>query len=105
MNIGIKFIALVLSISIIGLIYNGLFNPHQNLTYLTTNFIIYFLIISSLIHLCIKDVNNNKFNPMFDLLLLFFLIIILFEKWDKYRYHFNLINQNKIKKIYIINQI
>ena len=98
MNIGIQFISLVLSIYIIGLIYNGFFHSHQNLTYLTTNFIIFLLIIGILVHACIKDINKNKSIIEFglDLLILTGLIIILICHIIQYRYHFNLIKQNKI---------
>ena len=107
MNIGIKFIALVLSIYIIGLIYNGFFHSHQNLTYLTTNFIIFLLIISILIHAGIKDINKNKSIIEFgwDLLILTLLIIILICHIIKYKYHFNLIKQKQNKLTITINQI
>ena len=100
MNIALLFSSLVVSIYIIGLIYNGLFNSHQNLTYLTTEFIIFLLIIFTFIHLCIK---NYKSNIGFYLLLLTFLIIILIYHIHQYIYHFNLIKQKKIT--ITINQI
>ena len=103
MNIGLLFSSLVVSIYIIGLIYNGLFNSHQNLTYLTTEFIIFLLIIFTLIHLCIK---NYKSNIGFYLLLLTFLIIILIYHILQYKDNFELIEQNKNKNTTItINQI
>ena len=88
MNIGLLFSSLVLSVYIIGMIYNGLFKSHQNLTYLTTNFIMSLLIIFNLIQLCIK---KYKSNIRFYLLLLTFLIIILIYRIHKYIYHVDLI--------------